>query len=108
MSDRFAAADSVYQGVLAKVAEVKAELEAPEYVALRTRLSKLERELTIAAKDRLLEAARQVTGDPTLDWVSGARSWDCPGSPTGHCLYNLAEDPYEDICLACGAPKERK
>jgi hypothetical protein len=34
--------------------------------------------------------------------------WECKESPTGHCIYDVAEDPWKDECLICGDPSERK
>lgn len=35
--------------------------------------------------------------------------WECPGSPTRHCVYHPATDPGRcDSCLFCGEPDERK
>lgn len=36
------------------------------------------------------------------------RGWECPTSPTGHCVYDYEEDPAFDECLYCGKPEERK
>lgn len=44
-----------------------------------------------------------------LDWQDLALGyWECSGSPTGHCIYDTAEDPMKDECLFCGDPSERK
>jgi hypothetical protein len=34
--------------------------------------------------------------------------WECPESPTGHCVYDRYEDPAHDNCIFCGDPEERK
>lgn len=34
-------------------------------------------------------------------------SWDCPSSPTKHCIYDNAADPMHDDCLFCGDPSDR-
>ena len=34
--------------------------------------------------------------------------WDCPGSPTGFCVYDTDDDPVLDCCLICHHPDERK
>jgi hypothetical protein len=34
--------------------------------------------------------------------------WDCSGSPTGSCIYNITQDPMRDDCIFCGDPSERK
>jgi len=35
-------------------------------------------------------------------------SWDCVGSPTGRCVYDMDSDEMDDECLFCGGPSERK
>jgi hypothetical protein len=35
-------------------------------------------------------------------------SWDCGGSPTGLCVYDMSTDEREDACLFCEEPSERK
>lgn len=35
-------------------------------------------------------------------------SWDCETSPTGFCLYDAGADPFQDECLFCGEPEDRK
>jgi hypothetical protein len=45
----------------------------------------------------------------TLDELYMPRVWDCPASPTSHCVYNPASDPGDcDSCLYCNDPRERK
>lgn len=34
--------------------------------------------------------------------------WECPESPTEHCIYNIIEDPHRDDCIICHDPAERK
>lgn len=36
------------------------------------------------------------------------RSWDCPKSPTGHCVYHPETDGALDDCIYCHQPDERK
>ena len=44
---------------------------------------------------------------PSQD-ISLGTHWECPESPTLHCIYNTREDPDRDQCLICGEPAERK
>ena len=34
--------------------------------------------------------------------------WECPGGPTGTCVYDPDLDPWHDSCLFCFDPAERK
>lgn len=62
----------------------------------------------LALEDLTKQVARMV-GVPHENLSGMEGGWDCEGpSPTGQCLYNIAEDPCEDFCLFCGAPSERK
>ncbi|MAG24257.1 hypothetical protein CMI47_01645 [Candidatus Pacearchaeota archaeon] len=40
--------------------------------------------------------------------VEGYQKWKCVTRVNGICLYNDAEDPMHDNCIACGQPEERK
>ena len=51
---------------------------------------------------RLLNLKDVEAQDITRGW-----SWDCPDSPTGHCVYNTTEDPFKDFCLICEQPSDR-
>ena len=44
----------------------------------------------------------------TEDGMVFGQSWDCPGSPTLLCVYNVNTDPYKDRCLFCNDPLERR
>jgi hypothetical protein len=34
--------------------------------------------------------------------------WRCKKSPTQYCIYNEIDDPFQDSCIHCGYPDERK
>lgn len=41
--------------------------------------------------------------------ISEDDGWDCPNSPTKHCVYGDELHKYdEDSCIYCGQPEERK
>ena len=78
-----------------------------------TDIEQLERQIRALREQRLscvqaavYAALPEPKPDPSdLDFTE---TWDCDGSPTGHCAYNTAEDPTCDSCLFCGQPEERK
>lgn len=61
------------------------------------------------AEGKAKEEVIRLMGRDDLDWQDLALGyWECADSPTGHCIYDTAEDPMKDECLFCGDPSERK
>ncbi len=44
----------------------------------------------------------------TVENIELGQGWECPQSPTGHCVYNTETDECRDECVVCGEPEERK
>jgi len=45
---------------------------------------------------------------PEMPWdLFFGTAWDCPTSPTSHCVYDRRKDLALDRCLFCGDPAER-
>ena len=58
------------------------------------------------ATEALKEAVASYSGIPTSSLQLGG--WNCPGSPTGLCYYDLRGHMGDDECAVCGGPDERK
>jgi hypothetical protein len=58
------------------------------------------------ARQALKEAMASYSGIPASSLQLG--SWNCPGSPSGLCYYDLRGHMGDDECAVCGGPDERK
>lgn len=73
--------------------------------ALNVAIGELDNLRSEAEQAFLEELGRIIERDPRN---LQAGSWDCDGSPTGLCVYDMATDEQDDECLFCGNPNERK
>jgi hypothetical protein len=55
--------------------------------------------------DYMVELGRIIERDPHNLQLG---VWECDGSPTKRCIYDLSSDDGEDACLFCEQPNERK
>lgn len=81
------------------------ELHA-QLVEARRRVDVLEIRLRREVRKFLPEKDDELTF--LLDDLRIGDFWDCPKSPTGHCVYDRYKDPVMDDCLFCHEPAERK
>lgn len=95
---------SVYQ-VLSKLEESRRTGAAAATVAQALRAQ--ERALELEAAQALVKVLDGYHGLKP-EYIGFARHWDCPESPTDHCVYNREKDPAQDDCLFCHQPYERK
>lgn len=78
----------------------------------------LKEQIRVSEMARNEEVARLLALDPAPDhddedWRPDPEDlvmgyWECPESPTGHCIYDDEQDQEHDYCLFCDGPSERK
>lgn len=79
---------------------------AESFLALRKR--ELEEEARPIVHAALMEKRELGEVVPDMRDLHLGWYWECPSSPTAHCVYNEAEDAIHDFCLFCDDPEERK
>lgn len=102
-----------------RTAKVPAKLAAlaDEKQSLRSKLARAEQEYAEAALDLINENLPEdveelIEQGATVPFklmdLEMPRSWECPKSPTGHCVYHPETDGALDDCIYCHQPEERK
>ena len=78
--------------------------EAYQPLTTETILARV-KELPVGDPEDYLDELRATL---TVNNIELGQSWECPTSPTSHCIYNRDDDPCCDSCVCCGHPEERK
>lgn len=81
------------------------KLKEKRIAGLDTALAELRQVRAVVHEEFVVELGRIIERDPQSIELG---NWECEGSPTERCVYDMSTDEQDDACLFCDNPNERK